>query len=159
MAIPLTDAVVALSSFPRRYRAVLSGPPGDDAWERLVRTVPIGAMRSPLGWGTTATALLVALRHVAESLPSNHTPKAFITAIESSPNQPGSECDIADLIGDLDAAATGAAAAVKARSHDDERRTVSVDGVEQTFAGFLDHIVQAVAMNIRHAEDAVQANR
>jgi hypothetical protein len=57
-SISQNDAVVAVRSFPRRYRQALTGPPDDPAWDRIVRRRPTADSFSAIEYtGHVAMAL------------------------------------------------------------------------------------------------------
>ena len=151
--VNFSDAEVALRSFVRRYRKVLSGPPGDDAWERLVRK-PGAAGPSALELGAGAAASLQGLAGLLESLPRTAT-----LTVTTPPAPTVSATTAVDAVIDSVAeGATAAADAVKARRGDDEDRAVTVDGHRTTVGAHVNGVVQATARCLRDIEAATDPN-
>jgi hypothetical protein len=155
----IADDVVALRSFPRRYRENVVGVRDDDAWDRLVRTVPAGKRRSALGWVAHSTDALRALADAVTALPHEAHPSLALGAIASAPSEPAPAVTIDEVLAGLTAAAARAADAVDARSSADWDREISVDGRNRPARDVLDTVVQAVARHLRDVDEAIEAAR
>ena len=155
----IADDVVALRSFPRRYREKVAGVRGDDAWDRLVRRVAPGQRRSALGWVVHATEALGALADAVASLPTQAHPSLALAAIAGAPSEPPATATVDEVLAGLVTSATRAADAVEARSAADWDREIAVDGRPRPARDVLDTIVQAVARHLRDVDTAVEAAR
>jgi hypothetical protein len=145
------DAVVALRSFGRRFSDVISGPVGDDAWERLVRTVgPEGL--SAMGFVFTAAAELSSLAVALAALPSTFS--VSFPAVPSA--EPSGSVTIAELQAQVKAAAGSAADALDARRDEDYETAVQTSSKATTVGAHISEMVTRLAASIRHAEAATQ---
>ena len=154
----MADAAVAIRSFPRRYLEVVSGPVGDDAWERLVRTVgPDG--RSAIGFVAHVTELLTVLGTAIAALPVQTQPSVNVASLESKYSEPASSVTISMATDALRSAADRAATAVEGRSHNEFERSCSVDGHNVNAREFVERIVKASVAHLKDSEAAVDAAR
>ena len=154
----MSDAAVALRSLPRRFKEVASGPVGDDAWERLVRTPDVSG-KSALGWVAQTSALLSELGIALSGLATTVKPTVDLAPAEATMHEVASSVTVASVLGDLSSGAERAASAIEARRHDDLDRHVSVDGSDVAASDLVVRIVRAAVANIRHAAAALDAAR
>lgn len=152
--IAFSDAVVALRSFARRYREVLSGPPGDDAWERLVRR-PDSSGHSALALAAHAAALLDALIATLHTLPATAAP-AFVHPVVAPV---GDDVAIDATLTHVARSSSAAADALWSRRTDDAERPVTIDGVDRDVATLVSDVVSAVAEHLRSAQKAIDDAR
>ena len=150
--VNFSDAVVALRSFGRRYSLVLSGPQGDDAWDRVVRT-PGAAGASALDLAATTTAAFEDLTHTLGALAH----KATLTASTPAVASVGSTTTVAAVLASLNRAAAAAANALAERRSDDEDRAITVDGHASTVGHYVSTSIQRAAHRLREIESAVGA--
>lgn len=155
--LPVADSVVALRSFPRRFRELI-GPPGDDdTWDRLVRVIAPGQLRSPLGWTALAASELQGLGAAISALPT----RATVVLLRG--HEAVSEVEISvsseSVLRNLTTAATGAAVAAESRSTADWDRKISLDGASVRAGQAIAEVVQAVAGYLRELEKALEAVR
>lgn len=152
--MPMRDAAVALRSLPRRFREVLAGPAGDDAWERLVRT-PSGARdRSALGWLRHTTTAVTVLGTAVATLPLTAKPDFPLKSIAMRPCEPGPDDTIASLLDELAQVAERAAAAVEGRQPGDFDRLCNVDGTDVAARDLVSRIIR---LAVGHLDDAAGA--
>jgi len=154
----MNDAAVALRSLPRRYREVVSGPVGDDAWDRLVRAVD-SSQRSALGWTVFTTQLVTALGTVILELPLTARPSLDLAKIHRSRVEAPRASTIEEVTAELATNAERAAVAISRRSHDDFDRTVLVDAEAMEARQLVVQIVKEAVANLRHAQSAIQSAR
>ena len=152
--IAFSDAVVALRSFARRYRDVLSGPPGDDAWERLIRKAD-QAGHSALGLSLHAAALLDALVATLHTLPATAAPSFDHPPI---PNPKDSD-HVDTVLAHISRASGAAADALWSRRSDDAERPVTVDGHPGEVGALVSEVVSLLAAHLRSAQAAVDSAR
>ena len=150
--INFSDAVVALRSFGRRYSVVLSGPQGDDAWDRVIRK-PGAAGASALDLAATTTAALEGLARTLESVSRSATLTANTHAVASVP----ATVSIATVLASLTIAAMAAGDALDKRRSDDEDRAITVDGRASTVGHYVSTTIQSAAHRLREMESAVGA--
>lgn len=151
----MADAAVALRSLPRRYAETVSGPVGDDAWDRMVRT-PGPSGRSALGSVAVADAELVALGTAIASLPLEKSP-----VVNLGPVRRAAEPTISrpDLLTQVTVNAKRAAAAVEGRGHDDFARQVTVDGKTMSAEDYVRRTVAACLSHLHDASEAIETCR
>lgn len=154
----MSDAAVALRSLPRRFRAVVSGPVGDDAWDRLVRTLD-ASQRSALGWTVHTTQLVTALGTVILELPLTARPVLDLAKIERSRIEAPRATTIEDVTADLATNAERAAVALSRRSHDDFDREIVVDGQPMEARLLVERIITNAVANLHAAEQAMESAR
>ena len=154
--IAVSDAIVAIRSFPRRFREVVAGPVGDDSWDRIVRTVAHGQTRSALGWTHLASQMLGELGRTVAMLATNTKPSASIAAQERL-GEPGQTLGPTEVLSELASAATMAAVATEARTSNGWERVIAVDGADQTAHDLLSAVVHAVSRHLRDARVALDA--
>ena len=149
-SMSMADAAVALRSLPRRFTETVSGPAGDDAWDRTVRT-PGPSGRSALGSVAMADAELLALGTAIASLPLEKSP-----VVNLGPARRSAEPSISlpDLLTQVQGDAKRAATAVAGRGHDDFARQVTVDGKTMSVG---DYVCRTVAACLSHLHDASEA--
>ena len=152
--IAFSDAVVALRSFARRYREVLSGPAGDDAWERLVRR-PDASGHSALAIAAHAGSLLDALIATLHTLPSTAAPAFTHPPLRTVAD----DVAIDAVLGHVARASSAAADALWSRRTDDAERPVSIDGVNGDVATVVSEVVTQVADHLRSAQKAIDNAR
>lgn len=152
--VSFSDAVVALRSFPRRFREVLSGPPGDDAWERLVRRPGAGG-QSALDHGAQAAALMSVLGGVLAGLPTTATPSAAVPARRPV----GPDTAIDDVLERIAGTSGAAAEALAARRSDDAKRNVQWNTATVSIGQMVSAVVGDVADHLRHASAALEDAR
>ena len=155
--IASSDAVVAIRSLPRRFTEVLSGPPGDDAWDRIVRAETGSPPRSALAWAAAAGALMAGLADVLEALPHRSSPSLDLRDEAASSYRPDPATSVADVLAALRAVATRAADALAARRPEDGERTVVVDGRPRPLDDVVSQLVTEATGAIRRAAEAVEA--
>ncbi len=150
------DAIVALKSFGRRYSDLISGPAGDDAWERLVR--------SPGTSGKSAVDY-VALAIDELALFSVTAPQAArLDATKSAlPEQRVAEVVTSQSISELQAmvksVSAAAALALEARRDEDYENTMVVGRVETSLDQLASELVTTLGANLRHGEAAIDEAR
>lgn len=154
----MSDAVVALRSLPRRFREVVSGPIGDDAWDTLVRKVDQSG-RSALGWTIHTTQLVATLGTVVLELPLTARPLVDLAKVNRSRIEAPRSTTTEQVTAELAEAAERAATAVAGRSHEDFDREILVDGGEVEAREFVNRIVLASVAHLREADAAIQAAR
>ena len=156
--ISVSDAIVAMRSFPRRYRELV-GPPGDDdSWDRLVRTVGRGQARSALGWTARSGRELAAFGNAISALPTHAIVRCHLRSA-AEPAEVSNTTSVLTVLQDLTSAATMAAVACEARSSADWDRMILLDGIERSARDVLGHIVQGVAERLTDVRDALDAAR
>lgn len=152
MTLNMNDAGVALRSFGRRYGEVVNGPVGDDGWDRKVRAAVDGGA-SALAQVLYATEYLRALTKALLAMPSTkepvmHTPRLI---------EPATGTDSKKLVADLKAAGTDAGEALDARSHDDYKRSLKVDGELVEVRSVVETVVKRCVAGLKFAEQAIEA--
>lgn len=152
----MNDATVAIRSLPRRYGEVVSGPKGDDNWDRIVRVVgPQG--RSALGFVVHATDLLTALGTAIAALPIQSRPPVAVAPLETKYSEPSPNLQVAKALDNLKSAAERAATAVHGRSPEELDRACMVDGKEVDSRAFVERIVTLCVSHLKDAKDAIDA--
>ena len=154
----ISDATVTLRSLPRRYREVVSGPVGDDAWDRLVRTVGDGE-RSALGWTRYTTHLVKTLATAVLELSLTVRPTIDLAGPRGEGFEAGPTTVVEDVTAELSSSVDRAVQAVAARSREALDRKILVDGKEVPARLVVDLLVREAAGHIRDAEAALQAAR
>ncbi len=148
--VNFSDAVVALRSFGRRYSVVLSGPQGDDAWDRVVRK-PGAAGVSAIDMAATTMASFEGLTLTLDSMSRSATLTATTHAVASVP----ATTTVATVLASLTKAAMAAADALDKRRSDDEDRAITVDGHASTVGHYVSMTIQSAAHRLREMESAV----
>jgi hypothetical protein len=152
-----SDAVVALKSFGRRYSDLISGPVGDDAWERLVTTSGTDGKSAvdyvayaieQLASFTSLAALVAKVPDSAKRGPFNQTQN---TTIDSQ--------SIPTLQAAVKNASTAAAKALEARRDEDYERDMMVGGTTTSLGHLATELVTTLAANLRRGEAAIDAER
>src|SRR5687767_6875938 len=69
-----TDAVVALRSFPRRYREALAAPANDDAFDEVIRRRPEPTVWSAIEYTVHVGEVLDGLAHALERIHAETDP-------------------------------------------------------------------------------------
>ncbi len=148
------DAVVALRSFARRYSEAISGPVGDDAWERLVRHRGLGG-RSALGHVIAAVAEMQSLASLLESVTKTASPSA------TSPRtaEPSADTSVESLQADVATAASVAADALDARRDADYEANVTVDGRMLLLGDHVSNVVNRLSAGLRLIEASIESAR
>jgi hypothetical protein len=150
------DATVALKSFGRRYSDLISGPAGDDAWERLVRS-PGERGKSAVDYVANAIDELALFASIA---PLAAQPTAIKSAL---PEQRVAEAVTSHSISELQAmvksVSAAAALALDARRDEDYDNTMVVGGVETSLGQTASELVTSLGANLRHGEAAIDEAR
>ncbi len=154
----MSDATVALRSLPRRYREVVSGPIGDDAWDRLVRSVVPGD-RSALGWTVYATHLVTALGTAVLELPLKARPAVDLAKLHRSRIEAPRASTVEEVTAELTSSVERTAQAIASRSHEAFEREILVDGKPIEARLVVDQFVREAVGHIKDAEAALQAAR
>ena len=153
--ISVADAIVALRSFPRRYRELIA-PPGGNLSDRLVRIIAPGQTRSALGWTAEAAHLLSAIGAALAALPSHSTVTLNRHGFGDS-SEVAMSTGVDAVLHELTTAATMAAVAAEARPTIDWDREIILDGVPTRAAEVLAELVEAVATHLKDLTQALKA--
>jgi hypothetical protein len=149
----MADAAVTLRSLPRRFTETVSGPVGDDSWDRIVRTVgPSG--RSAVGSVAVADAELVALGTAIASLPLEKSPVVNLGPVRRAAEP---KTALADLLATVKVNAVRAAVAVEGRGHDDFARQLTVDGKPMAADDYVRRTLKACLSHLHDAGEAIEA--
>ena len=150
----MSDAIVALRSFPRRFGEELAGPLDDDAWVRLLTARADGGL-SALDTVQQATLRLDALATTLTQLPHVATLKATTTFDWEHLNDlgPMPGTTFASLMAKLKKSANAAADAVESRRDEDLDREITLDKAPSTIGEHLGHVVNQTATEIRHLNE------
>ncbi len=141
-----SDAVVALKSFGRRYTELISGPVGDDAWDRLVRTPGVE--------GKSAVDYVV---NAIEQLNSFTSLAALVPKSADAPKSMGAH-SIAELQAMVKSVSAAAALALDERRDEDYERDMGVN--QSTSLGHVaSDLVTTLGANLRLGEAAIEAAR
>jgi hypothetical protein len=152
-SLSMADAAVTLRSLPRRFTETVSGPAGDDSWDRTVRTTgPSG--RSALGSVAVADAELVALGTAIASLPLEKSPIVNLGPVRRSPEPKSS---VTELLAQIKVNAVRAATAVEGRGHDDFSRQLTVDGKTMAADEYVRRTVAACLSHLTDAKEAIES--
>jgi hypothetical protein len=154
----MSDAAVAIRSLPRRYSEVVSGPAGDPAWERLLRSVG-GEGRSALGFVVHVTGLLTALGTAIAALPLQSRPTVSVASLDAKFSEPGPGLATSQTIEALRVAADRAGAAVAGRSHEEFDRNCNVDGHDIEARQFVEQVVHSCVAYLKDAQATIDAAR
>jgi hypothetical protein len=148
--LSLSDAAVAIRSFPRRFAESIQGPFDDPAWMRILMR-PSDSAPSPITMVQTTTAMLDDLATTFAALPRLSTPATTARPVVADLNDMGPDprTTIDQLMSDLNRAANVAAESVEARRHDDVERSVLVDGKAETVATYLTSTVSTIVLFLR----------
>ncbi len=152
----MSDAAVTLRSLPRRYKEIVAGPVGDDAWERIVRKAAANN-RSALGWVQHSAELITALGTAVAALPLQAKPTCDVQAITDRRSEPRATMSIDEVIANLRDVAERAAIAIQGRQHDDFDRNCLVDGHELSAADLVRQIVTSAVAHLKDAEQAKES--
>jgi hypothetical protein len=152
----MSDAAVALRSLPRRFREIVAGPEGDQAWDRLIRTLDASG-RSALGYVVHTTAEVTALGTAIAALPLTARPSVSLAAIEKARSDVPQASTVAELTAQLEQAAVRGADAIHGRQHGDFDRNCIVDDAELSARDLVNHVVAFSVANLRHAQAALDA--
>ena len=152
----MSDAAVALRSLPRRFREIVAGPEGDEAWERLVRMLD-ASDRSALGYVVRTTAEVTALGTAIAALQMTARPSVSLSTIEQARTDVPQASTVAELTAQLEQAAGRAADAIHGRQPDDFDRNCVADGAELSARDLVNHVVAFAVANLRHAQAALDA--
>ena len=152
MSIHLGDAEVALRTFGRRYGEIVSGPVGDDAWERKVRHVGPGGL-SALGVVSRATSALTALGSALATLTSVASPVVG----DAMTTEPAESASVASLVDSLKHAGTSAADALKSHSHNEFDRTVQMSGQQVSAREAISKTVDLCVAGLKSAQAAIDS--
>ncbi len=155
--ISFADAVVALRSLPRRFTEVLSGPPDDDAWDRIVRFETGTPPRSAMGWAAAAAALVSSLADALDALPKMSKPSVDLRDEHASSFRPDPTATVADVLATIAAVSSRAATALAGRRPEDDDRAVIIDGREGTLGELVTQVVTEATGAIRTAQSAIDA--
>jgi hypothetical protein len=150
MSLNMNDAAVALRSFGRRYNEVVTGPTGDDAWERKVRST--GGNGSALAHVEHATKTLQELTRALTALPSTKEPALTIPNL----TEPSTDDSVKELVAALKSAGAEAGAALEARSHDDYDRSMKLNGKSTPVRTIVATVVEQCVTGLKHAEEAIE---
>lgn len=149
-----SDAVVALRSFARRYAEAVSGPEGDDAWDRLVRHAGLGG-RSALGHTVAAVAELDSLANLLRSM----TTTASLAVTSPRTHEPAADQTIDSLIGEVKTSASAAADALDARRDSDYDTEVIIDARKTTLGEHVSNVVNRLSAGLRLIDAAIESAR
>ncbi len=152
-SLSMADAAVTLRSLPRRFTETVSGPIGDDAWDRTVR-IPGPSGRSALGSVAVADAELVALGTAIASLPLERSPVVNLGPIRRTAEPKAS---VTELLAQVKVNAVRAAAAVEGRGHDDFARQLTVDGKTMAADDLVRRTIAACLSHLADAKDAIES--
>jgi hypothetical protein len=152
--ISRSDAVVALRSFGRRYADVLTGPVGDDSWERQARKVGADG-HSGAGFVAAAVDELHLLVALLTAVPV--TAKPTVAAAQTA--EPTATMALTQLQSDAKSAAASAGDALSARQDEDFDKKIVVGTRETTVGAYINEVVTRLAANVRHAEAAIEHAR
>jgi hypothetical protein len=156
--LSLSDAVVALRSFPRRFSESVVGPIDDDAFVRsLLRAGADGF--SVIDVIQQTAAHLDGLATTLAALPRISVPSTSTTVRWTHLDDLGEDpkTTLTALLSDLKRSAVAAADAAEARRGDDLEREVHVDSGTTTIGAFLDQTVQASSHALRSIGDRLNA--
>ena len=152
-SMSMADAAVTLRSLPRRFSETVSGPVGDDSWDRTVRALgPSG--RSALGSVAVADAELVALGTAIASLPQEKSPVVNLGPMRRAAEPASSP---AELLAQVKVNAGRAATAVEGRGHDDFGRLLTVDGQSLSAETFVRQTIASCLSHLNDAKEAIDA--
>lgn len=148
--LSLSDAAVAIRSFPRRFAETMQGPFDDPAWTRILLRPSDGAP-SPIAMLQTTTAMLDDLATTFAALPRLSTPATTARPVVAELSDMGLDprATVDQLMSDLNRAATVAAESVEARRHDDVERSILVDGDTETVATYLSSTISTIVRFLR----------
>jgi hypothetical protein len=152
--ISRTDAVVALRSFGRRYADVLTGPVGDDAWERQARKVGADG-HSGAGFVAAAIGDLHSLVGLLIAVPV--TAKPSVVAVSTT--EPALSVALTQLQADVKSAAASAGDALDARQDEDFEKKIRVGNRETNVGAHINELITRLAADVRHAESAIEHAR
>jgi hypothetical protein len=155
--ISFADAEVALRSLPRRFSEVISGPPDDPAWDRIVRAPSGTPARSALGWAATAASMATNLADLTDDLLRSSAPQLDLRDEAAASFQPDDTTSVASMLDSLRIASTRAADALAARRSEDSERTVHIDGEQTAFGDAVSRLVSEATGAIRRAQQAIDA--
>ena len=123
-SISLNDAVVAVRSYPRRYREALAGPADDPDWDRIVRRRPSPGTFSAIEY---TGHLAMALEGWTERLQRVLVQDDYVFTpidVDAAVRDQHFETQAVDAVLDrLGASATAFAGAIAHLSHDQQERT------------------------------------
>lgn len=152
-SLSMRDAAVALRSLPRRFGEVLNGPVGDDAWDRLVRTVGSNG-QSAVGWVVRTTAAVTSLGTAVAALPLQARPSVSLAdALAATPEARVGSAKAA--LAELKEVAERAAKAIEGRQPDDFDRVCLVDGKELATHSLVETVVATGVANLKHAQESL----
>ena len=152
----MADAAVTLRSLPRRFAEAVSGPVGDDSWDRIVRAAgPSG--HSALRSVAVVDAEMVALGTALASLPLETSPVVNLGPVRRTPEPPRAT-SVADLLARVKENAGRAAVAVEGRGHDDFDRKLTLDSKAITAQDYVRRTIAACLSHLTDAKEAIEAN-
>ncbi len=159
-SITAPDAVVALKSFPRRWRAALRVLADDPEAAELVRRRP-----DPSSWSVVEHAWYVAdllawHRQRAERARTSERPTLADDDPLRWPDERGYRSrELSDALGAIDEAATGLAATLERLQGDDWLRVARVGDEDVTLLAMAQHAVHESAYHLREAQRTVREVR
>lgn len=151
------DAEVALRSLARRYHEAVAAPEGDDGWERVLRTVPVGHSRSALGWIVHAGAALAAVGQAVAKLPMTSKPVLDLRPLRTRRAEPAASITLAVALKELTSASEMAAGAVDARRGEDWDRTFVFDETDMSVGQAVTTVVHELVKHLRDVEATIDA--
>ena len=155
-SLSMADAAVTLRSLPRRIADVVSGPVGDDSWDRIVRAVgPSG--HSALRSVAIVDAELIALGTAIAALPLETSPVVNLGPGRRTA-EPSRTASVAGLLARVKENAVRAAVAVEGRGHDDFVRKLTLDGKTITAQDYVRRTVAACLSHLTDAQEALEAS-
>jgi hypothetical protein len=147
------DAVVAVRSFPRRYRQALAGPADDPAWDRIVRRRPTPTTFSALEYtGHVAMAIeswKARLERVLVQDDFVFTPTDVDARVRDEHFETQSVESVLDR---LEAAATAFADAIAHLSHDQLERTFLRATTPRTVRWIYQQVVHEGSHHLRDVD-------
>lgn len=149
-SLSMSDAVVALKSFPRRFSEAMVGPVDDPAFVRALVHRGKDSL-SVVDVVHQSTARLDALATTLAALPRISVPSTSASPTFPRDNDLGTNprATITALLNDLKRAASAAADAVESRRADDLDREVMVDRERSTVGALLTDVVNDTVAALR----------
>lgn len=143
-----SDAVAALRSFPRRYRAVLGRGEEEDQ-ERMANRRPGPDQWSALEHVAHVTAVLDATAPALQRILVSDRPEVDVTPAAPAPS------DLDGTLAGLEAAATRLAAVADEGKGEAWSRAGRIDGDERSALDLLRQAVEAAATRLRQVEEVL----
>ncbi len=149
-SLSLSDAIVTLKSFPRRFSEAVAGPADDPAFVRALLARGNDGLNS-VDILEQTTARLDELATTIAALPRISVPSttASPTWTRTTDLDTDPKARITGLLSNLKRAASAAADAVESRRSDDLDREVSIDGQSSTAGALLTDVVNDVVSALR----------